>query len=249
MTQKMRADDLVVHQHLAESKTRAKALIIAGKIWVGTQRVDKPGKMLAVNTPLHAESAPKYVSRGGEKLEAFLNAFCIDLKNKNVLDIGASTGGFTDCMLQRGAASSTCIDVGHGQLHYKLQKDPRVINLEKVNARHLSELQLARDSYDIAVIDVSFISLRRILEPVWTKVSENGLLIPLIKPQFEAEKSVVDKTKGVIQDPTLQESIRDSIIDFALKNLPKAHLVGVIDSPIRGGDGNREFLVGFKKSV
>ncbi len=190
---------------------------------------------------------PRFVSRGGEKLQGFIDQFAIDLAGADLLDVGASTGGFTDCALQAGAASAVCIDVGRAQLHAKLRDDPRVTNLEKINARSLTAADLPRAAFDVAVMDLSFISLRKVWPAVWPFVKTPGKLIALIKPQFEAGKAAVDKGQGVIRDRELQQQIRDDLTAFALHELAGARLIGVIDSPIVGTDGNREFLVGLEK--
>ncbi len=166
-----------------------------------------------------------------------------------MLDVGASTGGFTDCALQAGAASVTCLDVGRAQLHGKLLADPRVTNLEQVNARHLDPAILPRSAYDAVVMDLSFISLRHILPRVWPVLRAGGTLVALVKPQFEAGKAEVDKGQGVIRDPAVQERVLAEIRAFALAELPGAALVGVMDSPITGTDGNREFLLGLTKDT
>ena len=247
---KIRADVLLLERGLAESRSQAQALILAGKVRAQADDViRRPSQMISLETMLQVESAPKFVSRGGEKLEAFLEKFAIDVVNVHALDIGASTGGFTDCLLQHGATTVTCVDVGHGQLHYKLQKDPRVRNREGLHAKDISESNLGRAKFDISVIDVSFISLKKILPHVWPFLAHEGILIALIKPQFEAEKSIMDRCKGVLKNVSLQEELRDGIIDFALTHLENSVLVGVMDSPLLGTRGNREFLMGLRKTA
>jgi len=229
---KQRLDELLVARGLAESRAQAKALIMAGRVRRGTERLDKPGKEFASDTELAVEQPPRFVSRGGEKLAAALAHFALDLRGAHILDVGASTGGFTDCALQAGAASAVCLDVGRAQLHAKLRNDSRVTNLEKVNAR----------------MDLSFISLCAVLPAVWPFVrEETGWLIALVKPQFEAGKAEVDKGRGVIRDAAVQDAALAKVRDFALAELPAAELVGHIDSPIKGADGNREFLLVLKK--
>ncbi|HEY9154292.1 MAG TPA: TlyA family RNA methyltransferase [Opitutaceae bacterium] len=240
---KQRLDELLVARGLAESRSQAKALIMSGRVRLGTERLDKPGKEFPLETELFVEQPPRFVSRGGEKLQGFIDQFSIDLRGANVLDIGASTGGFTDCSLQAGAASVVCVDVGRAQLHAKLRSDPRVTNFEKINARHLQAADLPRPSYDAVVMDLSFISLKAVLPAVWPLVACGGRLIALVKPQFEAGKAEVDKGRGVIRDAALQESILTDITKFTLE-LPGAKLIGSMDSPITGTDGNREFLLG-----
>lgn len=247
-TKKQRLDELLVSRGLAESRSQAKALIMSGRVLHGTERIDKPGKELPVDIELTVEQPPRFVSRGGEKLAGFLERFAIDLRGAHLLDIGASTGGFTDCALQAGAADAVCVDVGRAQLHARLRSDPRVTNLEKVNARELKPGSLPRDLYDAVVMDVSFISLKAVLPPVWPFVRPHGMLIALVKPQFEAGKAEVDKGRGVIRDIAVQEAVLEEIRSFALRELPGASLIGTMDSPITGTDGNREFLLGLRRS-
>lgn len=244
---KSRLDELLVNKGLAETRSQAKALILAGKVRTGTQRLDKPGQMLAIDTALEVDAPPRFVSRGGEKLEGFLDRFNVDVAGLRHLDIGASTGGFTDCCLQRGSVGATCVDVGRAQLHNKLLQDERVINLEKTNARHLKPGDLPFDHYPLIVIDVSFISLTKILSPVWQFLAPDGCLIALVKPQFEAEKHEVDAGRGIIRDEAIQQRVLNSIRDFALSQLQGASLIGSMDSPIKGTDGNREFLIGLMR--
>lgn len=246
---KIRLDELLVKNGLAETRSQAKGLILSGRVRLGTEVLDKPGKTIREDAAVWLVQPPRFVGRGGEKLERALEAFQIDCQGKHLLDIGASTGGFTDCALQAGAVSATCVDVGHSQLHPKLANDPRVTNLEKVNARHLQPGDLPRPTYDLIVIDVSFISLRLILPAVWPFVEEGGLLIALIKPQFEAEKKEADRGGGVIKDPLVQERVLETITAFALEALPRVSKLGAVDSPIRGAEGNREFLLGLRKEV
>jgi 23S rRNA (cytidine1920-2'-O)/16S rRNA (cytidine1409-2'-O)-methyltransferase len=165
-----------------------------------------------------------------------------------LLDVGASTGGFTDCSLQRGAVSATCVDVGRAQMHNKLIQDPRVTNLEKTNARHLKAGDLPCKHYPRVVMDLSFISLTKILPAVWPFCESGGILIALVKPQFEAEKSEVDAGRGIIRDPAIQTRILESITTFALRELKGAEFIGSMESPIRGTDGNLEYLVGLRKA-
>lgn len=246
---KIRLDELLVENGQAASRSQAKALILAGKVLLGTERLDKPGRSLPADTDLTVEQAPRFVSRGGEKLEGFLDQFEISMAGMHVLDVGASTGGFTDCSLQRGAASATCVDVGRAQMHNKLLQNPRVTNLEKTNARHLKPGDLPQDSYPRIVMDLSFISLTKVLPAVWHFLEPGGCLIALVKPQFEARKEEVDAGRGIIRDPTVQDRVLGEIRDFALSELPGAELIGTMDSPIKGTDGNREFLIGLGSTV
>jgi 23S rRNA (cytidine1920-2'-O)/16S rRNA (cytidine1409-2'-O)-methyltransferase len=246
---KRRLDELLVARGLAESRSQAKALIMAGRVLRGTERLDKPGKEFLEDTPLTVEQPPRFVSRGGEKLAGFLAAFSeeISLVEAHVLDLGASTGGFTDCALQAGASDVICVDVGRAQLHAKLRADPRVTNFEKLNARHLKPTDLPRSSFDAVVMDLSFISLKAVLPAAWAFVGQKGILIALVKPQFEAGKAEVDKGQGVIRDRALQEAILAEITAFALSELPGSRLIGSINSPLTGADGNREFLLGLRR--
>ena len=247
-TAKVRLDELLVARGLAASRAQAKALIMSGRVLRGTERLDKPGKEFTTDIELIVEQPPRFVSRGGEKLAAFLEKFAIDLRGAHLLDVGASTGGFTDCALQAGAADAVCVDVGRAQLHARLATDPRVTNLEKINARHLQPGDLPRSEFDAVVMDVSFISLKSVLPPVWPFLRPGGTLIALVKPQFEAGKGEVDKGRGVIRDAAVQDAVLADITAFALRDLPVAQLLGSMDSPITGTDGNREFLLGLRKS-
>lgn len=240
---KIRADELLFRSGKAESRSQAKILIMAGKVRSGPDSlIAKPAQMLPETTELFVESPPRFVSRGGEKLAGALERFGVPVSGLNALDIGASTGGFTDCLLQNGAASVVCVDVGHGQLHAKLRNDPRVVSFEKVNARRLDETTLPRERYDLVVGDLSFISLKKVLIPAWNRTKEGGALIMLIKPQFEASREEVSKTGGVIRDPAVHERVVAEILAFAEENLAGFSLVGVCESPVLGGDGNKEFL-------
>ena len=246
---RLRLDELLVQRGLAASRAQAQALIMAGHVLHGTERFDKPGRACPPDIVLTLEQPPRFVSRGGAKLAAFLEKFGVDLRGAHVLDVGAATGGFTDCALQAGAADATCVDVGRGQLHARLRADPRVTNLEKINARHLQPGNLPRADYDAVVMDLSFISLKLVLPAVWPFLRRGGALIALVKPQFEAGKGEADKGRGVIRDPTVQAAVLAEVTAFALANLPGATLLGSMDSPITGADGNREFLLGLRKET
>ncbi len=244
---RQRLDELLVARSLAETRSQAKALIMSGRVRHGTDRLDKPGKEFPTDFELSIEQPPRFVSRGGEKLSAALDHFAVQVAGAHVLDVGASTGGFTDCVLQNGARDVVCVDVGRAQLHARLRGDPRVTNLEQINARELTAAQLPRAAYDLIVMDLSFISLRSVLRPVWALLREGAPLIALVKPQFEAGKKEVDKGRGVIRDPAVQEAALNQVREYALANLPGVKLLGAIDSPITGADGNREFLLGLRK--
>ncbi len=246
---KLRLDELLVARGLVASRAQAKALIMSGRVLRGTERLDKPGKEFAADLELTIEQPPRFVSRGGEKLAAALERFAVDVRGAHVLDVGASTGGFTDCVLQAGAADVVCVDVGRAQLHAKLRADPRVTNLEKVNARHLVAGDLPRAEFDALVMDLSFISLTAVLPAVWPLLRRGGTLVALVKPQFEAGKAEVDKGRGVIRDAAVQDAALATVRDFALRELAGASLVGTMDSPITGADGNREFLLCVRKKT
>ncbi|HWA11308.1 MAG TPA: TlyA family RNA methyltransferase [Opitutaceae bacterium] len=245
--EKTRLDELLVARGLAASRAQAKALIMSGRVLRGTERLDKPGREFPADTALTVEQPPRFVSRGGEKLAGFIERYGVDLRGAHVLDLGASTGGFTDCVLQAGAADAVCVDVGRAQLHARLLGDPRVTNLEKINARHLRPGDLPRTEFDAVVMDLSFISLKAVLPAAWPFVRPGGILIALVKPQFEAGKAEVDKGRGVIRDRAVQDGVLADLTAFALHELPNAALVGSMDSPITGTDGNREFLLGLRR--
>ena len=247
MPNKQRLDELLVARGLASTRTQAKALIMTGRVRHGTERLDKPGKVYPPDFELMIDQPPRFVGRGGEKLAAFLDRFPLDLTGLNVLDVGASTGGFTDCALQAGAGTVTCVDVGFGQLHEKIRRDQRVTNLEKTNARHLHPGELPRASYDVIVMDLSFISLKSVLPAVWAFLPPGGVLIALVKPQFEAGKAEVDKGQGIIRDDTVRERVLTEVREFALRELPGAALLGEMECPVHGADGNREYLLGLRR--
>ena len=247
MIARTRLDELLVVRGLSPTRAQAKALIMAGRVRHGTERLDKPGKEYSANFELSIDQPPRFVSRGGEKLAAFLEKFPLDLTGRNVLDIGASTGGFTDCALQAGAGSVTCVDVGFGQLHEKIKRDQRVTNLEKTNARHLQPGDLPRPNYDAIVMDLAFISLKSVLPAVWSFLRPGGTLIALVKPQFEAGKAEVDKGQGIIRDDVVRQRVLTEVREFALRELPGAALIGEMECPVHGADGNREFLLGLRR--
>lgn len=246
---KLRLDELLVARGLAASRAQAKALIMSGQVRHGTERLDKPGREFPTDFTPTIDQPPRFVGRGGEKLAAAVTHFALDLRGTHVLDVGASTGGFTDCALQNGAADVVCVDVGRAQLHAKLRADPRVTNLEKLNARHLSAADLPRAEFDAIVMDLSFISLKSVLPAVWPLLRTGGVLVALVKPQFEAGKVEADKGRGVIRDPAVQQAALDGVQAFAQAELPRCHVRGSIDSPITGADGNREFLLVLNKGA
>ncbi|HEY4248566.1 MAG TPA: TlyA family RNA methyltransferase [Lacunisphaera sp.] len=246
---KQRLDELLVARGLSPTRAQAKALIMSGRVRHGTERLDKPGKDYPADFEISVDQPPRFVSRGGEKLAAFLEKFPVDFTGKHVLDVGASTGGFTDCLLQAGAISATCVDVGHSQLHEKIRRDARVTNLEKVNARHLQPGALPRVSYDAIAMDLSFISLKSVLPAVWNFLQPGGSLIALVKPQFEAGKAEVDKGQGIIRDDTVRLRVMAEVREFALRELKGAEVFGEMECPVAGADGNREFLLGLKRNT
>ena len=236
-----RLDGELVERSLAESREQAQRLILAGEVWVDGQRWDKASKLCAASAAIEVRGGDRYVSRGGHKLEGALTGFKLDVKGWRCLDVGASTGGFTDCLLQHGAREVVAVDVGHGQLHWKLRQDPRVIVHEGVNARDLAEF--ARDhfpgGFDLVVADVSFISLRKVLPPAFDLLSSGGRVCALIKPQFEAGRAEVGKG-GIVRDAGTRTRVVRELCEWA-QEYPVA-TVGTIPSPLPGRDGNEEFL-------
>ena len=239
---KERADILAYQQGLAETREQAKRLIMAGKVYDElNERIDKPGTKLASDTMLQLKGeGPKYVSRGGLKLEKALKVFSIDMQDKIVLDIGASTGGFTDVALQAGAVKSYALDVGYNQLSWKLRQDDRVIVMERMNFRYAKPENFTEGVPQVATIDVSFISLKLILPVLKTILAVDGEVVCLVKPQFEAGKENVGK-KGIIKDPAVHQMVLEEMLDFMLN---EGYLVKDVSySPVKGGEGNIEFLV------
>jgi len=245
---KVRADELLVQRGLVASRTLAQALIIAGKVRTGPDSlVAKSSQKLAPDTPLLIEQPPRFVSRGGEKLEGALERFGLNPSGLAALDVGASTGGFTDCLLQRGATEVTCVDVGQAQLHGKLRADSRVTNFERVNARQLAVTVLPRETYGAVVMDLSFISLVTVLPAVWPRLAPGGWMVALVKPQFEATRQEADKARGVIKDPLIHARVLETITR-AVSDLPGAEVLGSMESPLLGGEGNREFLLAVRRA-
>lgn len=238
---KQRLDQLLVDRGLAESRTRAQALIMAGLVLVGGQKIDKAGTKVAEDKAIELKGQDHpWVSRGGLKLDKGLTAFEIDVTGAVGLDVGASTGGFTDVLLTRGAAKVYAVDVGYGQLAHKLRVDERVVVLERTNARHLTDAEIP-ESVDIVVCDASFIGLRTVLPAALGFVRPGGRLVALIKPQFEVGKERVGKG-GVVRDPALHEEVCETIRDW-LSGLPGWRVDGITESPIKGPEGNVEFLI------
>jgi 23S rRNA (cytidine1920-2'-O)/16S rRNA (cytidine1409-2'-O)-methyltransferase len=252
MTAKERLDELLVRRGLAVHQDLAQRLVMAGQVRVAGQVILNPSTFVPAESDLRIIKRPRYVSRGGEKLEAALNAFSIEVNNRICADIGASTGGFTDCLLQHGASKVFAIDVGRGILDWKLRQDPRVVVLEKTNVRKLDELP---QPISLATIDVSFISLKVILPVVmrWfaapipnTVLQDQADIIALVKPQFEAERAKADQGRGVIRDPQVQRKVLLDVLNFGATL--GWQVMGLIASPLRGSKGNREFLVRFRQS-
>ena len=242
---KKRLDILVYEKGFTDSREKAKAIIMSGQVYVDNQKADKCGTSYDENVKIEVRgNTQKYVSRGGLKLEKAIDNFDFDLKDKITMDIGASTGGFTDCMLQNGAKKVYSIDVGYGQLAWKLRNDPRVVNLERTNMRKVTREQVP-DEIDFFSVDVSFISLKLILPVARQLMSENAQAVCLIKPQFEAGREKVGK-KGVVRDKSVHEEVVNNIISFALSN--GFSVLDLEYSPIKGPEGNIEYLVHIKKT-
>ena len=243
MAKKSRLDQLLVGRGLFPSREQARRAILAGEVSVATRVVDKPSELLDEETAISVKPARKYVGRGALKLEAALDHFQVALHGKIALDIGASTGGFTDCMLQRGAEKVYAVDVGYGQLDWKLRNDPRVVVLEKLNARFLTRDHV-QQPVDICVIDVSFISLTLILPNAIALLKADGLVLALIKPQFELQRSDVGKG-GIVRDPRLHQAAQDKIVAFVNE---LGHVVaGITPAAIKGAEGNQEFFACIRK--
>ena len=244
---KERLDVLLVKRNLAESREKAKAIIMSGNVFVNGNREDKAGTTFdeeKAQIEIKGHTLP-YVSRGGLKLEKAIEVFGVDVKDKVCMDIGASTGGFTDCMLQNGASKVYAVDVGYGQFAWKLRQDPRVVCMEKTNIRYVTPEDIA-DALDFASVDVSFISLTKVLEPAKELLRDGAEMVCLIKPQFEAGKEKVGK-KGVVRDPAVHIEVIERVILFA-----QSIGFGVLHldySPIKGPEGNIEYLVHIKKNA
>jgi len=243
---KERLDVLLTNLGLAPSREKAKAFIMEGLVYVNGQKEDKPGTQFDVYAPIELRGNPlPYVSRGGLKLEKAMQTFPISLTGKTCMDIGASTGGFTDCMLQNGAVRVYAIDVGYGQLAWKLRNDERVVNLEKTNVRFLSENEVP-EFIDFTSIDVSFISLTKVLEPVKGRLKDGAEVVALIKPQFEAGREKVGK-KGVVREQETHVEVCEKVMEYA--ESIGFTVLGLTFSPVKGPEGNIEYLVYFKNQV
>lgn len=239
---KKRLDVLIFEKGLAESRSKAQAIVMAGNVSVNGQKVTKAGTQVSEEDIIEIEKQNPYVSRGGLKLESVLTLFDIDFTDKVCIDIGASTGGFTDCMLQHGAKKVYAVDVGTAQLHYKLRNDPRVVNIENVNFRYFDKT-LLKDEIDIITIDVSFISLDKILPLASEIIKKDGLIVAMIKPQFELEPNKINK--GVVRDENLRQKAINKIKDFSA-NLG-LEILKEQDSGVKGPKGNLEHFIMLKK--
>jgi 23S rRNA (cytidine1920-2'-O)/16S rRNA (cytidine1409-2'-O)-methyltransferase len=245
MAKKLRIDNLLVERGLFESRERAQRSIMAGEVKIGDEIAAKPSQLVDLDAAVTVAEAQRYVGRGGQKLEGALDHFQIDVKDKVALDLGASTGGFTDCLLQRGAKKVYAVDVGHGQLAWKIRNDSRVVVLEKVNARTLSQEQIP-GHIDLVVIDVSFISLTLILPSACDLLAPDGVIVALIKPQFELERQDVSRG-GIVRDAALHEKAQQKIARFA--EAAGHRVLGLVPSTITGADGNQEFFICLRKRL
>jgi len=236
VTNRTRADERLVQQGVAESRSQARALIMAGRVWLGDRRIDKPGMLVPAESELTVTRPPRFVSRGGEKLDHALAVFGVDVEGLVCADFGASTGGFTDALLQRGASRVYAIDVGYGQLDYRLRQDPRVVVMERTNVRYLQGLP---EPIDLVTIDVSFISLRLVLPAARRVLRPGGKVVALIKPQFEAGRGRVGKG-GIVRDPAVHREVLEAVLTSAIELgfTPEA----LTRSPITGAEGNIEFF-------
>jgi 23S rRNA (cytidine1920-2'-O)/16S rRNA (cytidine1409-2'-O)-methyltransferase len=247
---RVRLDVLLTERGLVDSRARAQALIMAGQVRVAGQVALKPGAVYESDSELTIDPGPRFVSRGGEKLEAALAAFGVEVRGRVCADVGASTGGFTDCLLQRGAARVYAVDVGKGILHWKLRNDPRVVVLEQTNARHLESLP---ERVSLVTVDVSFISLKIVLPvirgwlPPATQAETGGSVVALIKPQFEAGRRAVSRGSGVIRDPEIHRQVLDDVLGFTAQ--AGLALRGLVRSSVLGPKGNVEFLAWLETGV
>jgi 23S rRNA (cytidine1920-2'-O)/16S rRNA (cytidine1409-2'-O)-methyltransferase len=244
-----RLDQALVERGLCESREKAKRAILAGQVRINSQPARKASDSVKAEDEISLDAPEKFVSRGGHKLERALLHFKLNVAGLTALDLGASTGGFTDCLLQNGAAKIFAVDVGQGQLAWKLRREKRVVVMEKINARHLKLEQMPKtfSPADLAVIDCSFISLKKILLPAVALLKTDGKIIALVKPQFEAGKTEVDKGRGVITDPAIHERVLKELEEFVAA---QTNLIwrGVTESPLLGPAGNKEFLVLIEKT-
>lgn len=244
-----RLDIALVERGLTESREQAQRAIMAGRVRVNAQPARKASDRVREDDSLEIDGGERFVSRGGHKLEHALQHFALDPTGQAALDLGASTGGFTDCLLQHGAARVYAVDVGHGQLAWKLRRDPRVVVMERTNARHLTPAHFPAPfvPVDLVVADCSFISLRKILPPAVALLRVSGNIVALLKPQFEAGKAEADKGEGVIRDPAVHERVIRELREF-VEAQPGLRWCGVTASPLVGPAGNKEFLVRIEKT-
>ena len=244
-----RLDQELVERGLCESREKAKRAVMAGTVRINGQSARKPSDSVKPEDALTLDAAEKFVSRGGHKLEHALTHFQLDVTGLTAVDLGASTGGFTDCLLQRGAQKVYAVDVGHGQLAWKFRGDPRIVVMEKTNARTLTPAGFPQPfpPADLVVIDCSFISLRKILPPAVALLRPLGKIVALIKPQFEAGKAEADKGAGVITDPVIHERVLRELEEFVRQHA-ELRWQGVTESPLLGPAGNKEFLVLIEKN-
>ena len=240
---KARIDQTLVERGFFASRERAQRAIMAGEVRVGDRVFAKPAELIEIDAPISIVQPPQFASRGALKLGGALDFFGVEVKGKTALDIGSSTGGFTDCLLQRGAAKLFAVDVGHGQLAWKLRNDPRVTVMEKVNARFLSREDIPEVA-DLCVIDVSFISLTLILPRAFELIAPEGMILALIKPQFELQRKDVGRG-GIVREPALHEKAQQKIMKFVEE--ANYHVVGLVPSTITGTDGNQEFFICIRK--
>jgi len=244
MVRKERLDKLLSEKGIAQTREKARALIMAGKVAVEGRVIDKPGTKIDLDATIQLKGDIfPFVSRGGEKLEGALKAFGIDPKGRVVMDVGASTGGFTDCVLQKGAGKVYAVDVGYGQLAWKLQKDPRVVNLERRNVRYLRPEEV-EEEIDLILIDTSFISIEKFIPHLLGFLKKGGAILSLIKPQFEVGRGEVGKG-GVVKETTLHQKVIDRISNFC-RGL-ELKVLGVTESPLLGPKGNKEFFIYLRK--
>jgi 23S rRNA (cytidine1920-2'-O)/16S rRNA (cytidine1409-2'-O)-methyltransferase len=240
---KARIDQTLVERGFFASRERAQRAIMAGEVRVGDRVFAKAAELIEIDAPISVVQPPQFASRGALKLGGALDFFGVEVKGKTALDIGSSTGGFTDCLLQRGAAKLFAVDVGHGQLAWKLRNDPRVTVMEKVNARFLSRDDIP-EVVDLCVIDVSFISLTLILPRTFELIAPEGMILALIKPQFELQRKDVGRG-GIVREPALHEKAQQKIVKFVEE--ANYHVVGLVPSTITGTDGNQEFFICIRK--
>jgi 23S rRNA (cytidine1920-2'-O)/16S rRNA (cytidine1409-2'-O)-methyltransferase len=245
MAKKERLDQVLVTRGFFPSREQAQRAIMAGEVKIGTRVASKAAQLTTPDEEIFVAVPPKFVGRGGLKLESALDFFQVDVNQKTALDIGASTGGFTDCLLQRGAAKVYAVDVGHDQLAWKIRNDPRVIALEKLNARFLSRDDVP-DSIDVCVIDVSFISLTLILPNAFDLVTPEGVILALIKPQFELQRDEVGRG-GVVREVELHDKAKQRIVQF-VTNMNHT-VVGLMPSAVKGTEGNQEFFACIQKRL